>query len=256
MFGFPRLKDAVGRHPGGGELIDRVLDGARRASPAPAPSRRTTSRWSPCSAPRAPRTRPTARSGAACWPSSSSRAGPATSAWPSTACAQAVARAADSAPTALERLGTAVGEATMNAMEHGNGYRDDRPVTIRVVAEPDRLRVRDHRPGRRAPRAGRRGARPRGEARGPPAAARLGAVPDRAHGGRDARDRRRPATTRSSCPCAWEETAMTTRDLEATVRRHGRRRGDRPARRRRRPRRGGARPRLGEARDPAAEACR
>ena len=41
----------------------------------------------------------------------------------------------------VERLGTAVGEATMNAMEHGNGYRDDRPVTIRVVAEPDRLRV-------------------------------------------------------------------------------------------------------------------
>jgi anti-sigma regulatory factor (Ser/Thr protein kinase) len=41
----------------------------------------------------------------------------------------------------LERLGTAVGEATMNAMEHGNGYRDDRPVTVRVVAEPDRLRV-------------------------------------------------------------------------------------------------------------------
>ena len=41
----------------------------------------------------------------------------------------------------LDRLGTAVGEATMNAMEHGNGYRDDRPVTIRVVAERDRLRV-------------------------------------------------------------------------------------------------------------------
>jgi serine phosphatase RsbU (regulator of sigma subunit)/anti-sigma regulatory factor (Ser/Thr protein kinase) len=34
----------------------------------------------------------------------------------------------------LERLKTAVGEATMNAMEHGNGYRADLPVTIRVSA--------------------------------------------------------------------------------------------------------------------------
>ena len=44
MFGFPRLKAAVGRHPGGGELIDRVLE-ELAASRGPAPSRRTTSRW-------------------------------------------------------------------------------------------------------------------------------------------------------------------------------------------------------------------
>ena len=41
----------------------------------------------------------------------------------------------------LERLKTAVGEATMNAMEHGNGYRPDAPVSIRVAAGPDRLIV-------------------------------------------------------------------------------------------------------------------
>ena len=31
-------------------------------------------------------------------------------------------------PARLERLKTAVAEATMNAMEHGNEYRADRPV--------------------------------------------------------------------------------------------------------------------------------
>jgi serine phosphatase RsbU (regulator of sigma subunit) len=41
----------------------------------------------------------------------------------------------------LERLKTAVGEATMNAMEHGNAYRADRPVSIRVLHSGDRLRV-------------------------------------------------------------------------------------------------------------------
>jgi anti-sigma regulatory factor (Ser/Thr protein kinase) len=34
----------------------------------------------------------------------------------------------------LERLETAVAEATMNAMEHGNDYRPEAPVTIRVLA--------------------------------------------------------------------------------------------------------------------------
>ena len=47
----------------------------------------------------------------------------------------------DIEPTRLERLGTAVAEATMNAMEHGNEYRADRPVSIRVVHSPGRLRV-------------------------------------------------------------------------------------------------------------------
>ena len=41
----------------------------------------------------------------------------------------------------LERLKTAVAEATMNAMEHGNEYRADRPVSIRVIHAPERLSV-------------------------------------------------------------------------------------------------------------------
>lgn len=44
-------------------------------------------------------------------------------------------------PARLERLKTAVAEATMNAMEHGNEYRADRPVSIRVIHTPGRLSV-------------------------------------------------------------------------------------------------------------------
>src|SRR5919109_3587954 len=44
-------------------------------------------------------------------------------------------------PARLERLKTAVAEATMNAMEHGNEYRPDRSVSIRVLHSADRLRV-------------------------------------------------------------------------------------------------------------------
>jgi serine/threonine-protein kinase RsbW len=42
----------------------------------------------------------------------------------------------------LERLKTAVGEATMNAMEHGNHYRPEVPVKIRVLYSETDLVVR------------------------------------------------------------------------------------------------------------------
>ena len=41
----------------------------------------------------------------------------------------------------LERLKTAVGEATMNAMEHGSEFREDRPVSIRVSASGSSVSV-------------------------------------------------------------------------------------------------------------------
>ncbi len=41
----------------------------------------------------------------------------------------------------LERLKTAVGEATMNAIEHGNENVAERPVSLRVLHSPGRLRV-------------------------------------------------------------------------------------------------------------------
>jgi anti-sigma regulatory factor (Ser/Thr protein kinase) len=46
----------------------------------------------------------------------------------------------------LDRLKTAVAEATMNAMEHGNQYQKDKPVTIEVISTERLLsiRVTDH----------------------------------------------------------------------------------------------------------------
>jgi anti-sigma regulatory factor (Ser/Thr protein kinase) len=41
----------------------------------------------------------------------------------------------------MERLKTAVAEAIMNAMEHGNHYQAGHPVQIQVSATPERLRV-------------------------------------------------------------------------------------------------------------------
>ncbi|MDQ3484668.1 MAG: ATP-binding protein, partial [Actinomycetota bacterium] len=54
--------------------------------------------------------------------------------------------AAEIEPARLDRLKTAVGEATMNAMEHGNQYRADLAVSIRVLRDADALRVQvtDH----------------------------------------------------------------------------------------------------------------
>jgi anti-sigma regulatory factor (Ser/Thr protein kinase) len=53
----------------------------------------------------------------------------------------------------LERLKTAVGEATMNAMEHGNRYDPDLPVAIQVRASSERLTVSitDHGGGQEIP---------------------------------------------------------------------------------------------------------
>jgi anti-sigma regulatory factor (Ser/Thr protein kinase) len=46
----------------------------------------------------------------------------------------------------LEQLKTAVAEATMNAMEHGNHYRPEMPVQLQVLASPTDVlvRVTDH----------------------------------------------------------------------------------------------------------------
>lgn len=53
----------------------------------------------------------------------------------------------------LERLKTAVAEATMNAMEHGNGYRPDLSVSVKIAASKTALAVKitDHGGGQPIP---------------------------------------------------------------------------------------------------------
>ncbi|MFQ5942595.1 MAG: SpoIIE family protein phosphatase [Anaerolineales bacterium] len=59
----------------------------------------------------------------------------------------------DLASDRLEKLKTAVGEATMNAMEHGNQYREDQPVEIRIQTSNSKLSVfiTDHGGGQTIP---------------------------------------------------------------------------------------------------------
>jgi serine phosphatase RsbU (regulator of sigma subunit)/anti-sigma regulatory factor (Ser/Thr protein kinase) len=52
-----------------------------------------------------------------------------------------------------QRLQTAVAEATMNAMEHGNQYRDDLPVRIRVMNSESQIVIRVHDFGQGLPKA-------------------------------------------------------------------------------------------------------
>ena len=87
-------------------------------------------------------------------------------------------------PARLERLKTAIGR--------GHDERDGawQPLRPRPPGGDRRLGLRgsalraDHRPGRRPPVRSPRRARPRGQARRPPVAARLGHVPHPEHGGR------------------------------------------------------------------------
>ncbi len=70
---------------------------------------------------------------------------------------QAIQRVAEAVRTLnlpiarLEQLKTAVGEATMNAMEHGNNYQADLPVLLRVLASPSVVAVRITDEGGEAP---------------------------------------------------------------------------------------------------------
>jgi serine phosphatase RsbU (regulator of sigma subunit)/anti-sigma regulatory factor (Ser/Thr protein kinase) len=139
MFGFPRLKAVMAETPGGQELIDRVL-GDLDAFTGPDAEQEDDI------------TMVTLQRSAGQAHLSASSNGSVLAAFelPSAPgnereAMERVERAVADvglAPARLERLKTAVAEATMNAMEHGNEYRPDRPVSIRVLRSADRLCVR------------------------------------------------------------------------------------------------------------------
>ena len=142
MFGFPRLGRLVGEHPGGAELIPHLLEqlddftganweqeddvtlvtlqctrlSAAPQQPTPQGAHRKLAEFSVASEEGNERV--------------------------------AVARLEEALGKVelegqrLERLKTAVAEATMNAMEHGNKYQADLPVSVTVLAAPTELLVR------------------------------------------------------------------------------------------------------------------
>jgi serine phosphatase RsbU (regulator of sigma subunit)/anti-sigma regulatory factor (Ser/Thr protein kinase) len=138
MYGFPRLKETVARSAGGQTLIDRVLaDLAAFTGGEAEQEDDITMVTLERSADGAIVARPYNGTVLAEFELPSQPGNER----------EAIARVASAVAgvgidaTRLDRLKTAVGEATMNAMEHGSGYRSDRPVAIRVLHSDDRLRV-------------------------------------------------------------------------------------------------------------------
>ena len=138
MFGFPRLKETVADAAGGQELIDRVLSDLVAFTGPDAEQEDDITMVT------------LQRSGGQAHMSASSNgsvladfdlpSAPGNERQAMELVERAVADIG-LGPARLERLKTAVAEATMNAMEHGNEYRPDRPVSIRVLHSADRLRV-------------------------------------------------------------------------------------------------------------------
>jgi serine phosphatase RsbU (regulator of sigma subunit)/anti-sigma regulatory factor (Ser/Thr protein kinase) len=138
MFGFPRLKETMAGSPGGQELIDLVIS-ELEAFTGPGAEQEdditmVTLQRSPGAAMVAPSANGTvlAEFELASEPGNEREA-----------IARVEAAVADAGleQARLDRLKTAVGEATMNAMEHGNEYRADRPVSIRVLGSADSVQV-------------------------------------------------------------------------------------------------------------------
>jgi serine phosphatase RsbU (regulator of sigma subunit)/anti-sigma regulatory factor (Ser/Thr protein kinase) len=165
MFGFPRLMGLVGTSEGGNPLIDRLLDELRQFT-GPGWEQEdditlvTLQRTgSPTAVPEASlrEVMPTAPA----HPASNSERVLADFTVSSEegneriAMARVAEAVAELRPDSawLERLKTAVSEATMNAIEHGNRNQPDLEVAIRVAARPDDVvvRIRDHGGGRPIP---------------------------------------------------------------------------------------------------------
>jgi len=138
MFGFPRLKEAVARYPGGAELIDRVLTDLRDHTGPDADQEDDITMVTVARAARGHGGSPggpTAQQVEFEVPSAEGNERIAL------ARVSSIVSELGLAPERLRRLETAVAEATMNAMEHGNRYDADRPVMVRVLTRRDRVVV-------------------------------------------------------------------------------------------------------------------
>jgi serine phosphatase RsbU (regulator of sigma subunit)/anti-sigma regulatory factor (Ser/Thr protein kinase) len=145
MFGFPRVKQLMANHPGGTELINTLVAELKRF---------TAGGWEheddvtlvaiECSAVEQVPAGSRQAAGAVPAPllpvefSIPSRPGNERLAIEKVG---ETVRGLGLPTSRLEKLKTAVGEATMNAMEHGNKYQEDLPVHIRLEATDERLSV-------------------------------------------------------------------------------------------------------------------
>ena len=139
MFGFPRLKETVASAPGGRELIDRVL---RDLQDFTGPGAEQEDDITMLSLERSAGTAQALASsnGSVVLAEFEIESAPGNEREAMERVASAIA-SLGLQPARVDRLKTAVAEATMNAMEHGNAYRPDQPVAIRVLRSADRLRV-------------------------------------------------------------------------------------------------------------------
>ncbi len=144
MFGFPRLKEAVATYPGGGELIELVLSDLREHTGPDAEQEdditMVTLTRSASEVPAANSTGPSQQLVEFELPSIEGNERLALERVSTIVAPLGLTEAR------LKKLETAVGEATMNAMEHGNRYRADQPVTVRVLSGSGQVRVQitDH----------------------------------------------------------------------------------------------------------------
>ena len=155
LFGFPRLEALVAGHAGGAALIDYLLgqlasftgaDWEQEDDVTMVTLQRTAAQLEPL---RGAGQTEAAGNGAGGASEPENWRTLATFSWPSepgnerlamAQMAEAV-RELNLPPDQLERLKTAVAEATMNAMEHGNKFRAEVPVNFVVRASDDRVSV-------------------------------------------------------------------------------------------------------------------
>ena len=139
MFGFPRLKETVADAPGGQQLIDRVL---RDLTGFTGPGTEQEDDITMVTLERSGvSTRPSDTSSETVLAEFQLASEPGNEREAIRRVESAIA-GLGMAPARLERLKTALAEATMNAMEHGNEYGPDSKVRIRVVHRGDTVRVR------------------------------------------------------------------------------------------------------------------
>jgi serine phosphatase RsbU (regulator of sigma subunit)/anti-sigma regulatory factor (Ser/Thr protein kinase) len=138
MFGFPRLKETVASAPDGRALIDHVLSELERFTGGEGDQEDDITLFALRRSAEIAAAAPSSNGTVLAEFQLASRPGNER---------EAIARVVGAieglglAPPVVKRLETAVAEATMNAMEHGSGYRADLPVSIRVLHAPDRLSV-------------------------------------------------------------------------------------------------------------------